>query len=199
MLNMRWIGLDPVDQTSPELWLPSQVRVEVFGLAVQPAFQKVRPLPRIRSEQAGEPPRDRVAAALAQLFLLALLELSEMGRQRGAPTFAEVFVDDFQQRPCHGIRRPGVVIGRAGDLGDQRLRVTELDARANPVAAVADAKKMAESLTQPSLNTLGRHEYQLQGQGVWQRICQYCAQPVSKQIGALGTVNMQCHRRHHRS
>ena len=51
-----------------------------------PVDEQLRPLAGVGREQPGEPARDGVAAALAQLLLLARFEVAEMGGQRACTT-----------------------------------------------------------------------------------------------------------------
>ena len=48
--DVRWVGVDAVDQRAPQVRLPVQVVVEVAGVAVEPVDQQLRPLAGIRRE-----------------------------------------------------------------------------------------------------------------------------------------------------
>ena len=91
-----WGGGAPIRSASglPQLRLPGEVVVEptadaVGRVVVEPVDEQLRTLDGVRREEAGDPPRDRVAAAPAQLGLVALVEVPEMGRQGAAPVFVE--------------------------------------------------------------------------------------------------------------
>ena len=81
-----------------------------------------------------------------------------MGGQRSAPGLVEARVDHLEQRPDHGVGGPRVVVGGAGDLGDQRAGVPELDARAHPVGRLgrAAAEHVREPLAKPPLDAARR-------------------------------------------
>ena len=63
-----------------------------------------------------------------------------------------------------------------------------------PSAAVAAAEDVRQPLAQPSLDAARRHQHEFLGEWVGQRIGQQCAETVSKQVGALGTVEVEGHR-----
>ena len=117
--DVGWVGVDAVDEGSPQVGLPVQVVVEFAGVAVEPVDEELWALPGVRGEQPGEAAGYGVAAALPELFLLAVLEVAEVGGERRAPGLVEAFVDDFEQRPDHGVGRPRVVVDGAGDFGDE--------------------------------------------------------------------------------
>ena len=117
-----------------------------------------------------------------------------MGGQRPAPRSVERLVDHLEQRPDHRIRRPRILVGGAGDFGDQRVRVAERDAGADAVGTVPAAEDVRQPLAQPPLDTTRGDEHELLGEWVGQRIGQQCAKAVSKQVGALGTVEVEGHR-----
>ena len=191
--DVRWVGVDAVDQRAPQLGLPAQVGVEVVGLAVEPVDEQLRALPGVGGEQPGEPSGHRVAPALPQLLLLVVLEVPEVGGERAAPRLVEAAVDDLEQRPDHRVGRPRVVVDGAGDLGDQRVRAAERDAGADTVGAVAAAEDVGQPLAQPALDALRRHDDEFLGERVGQRVGQQRAETVGKEVGALGTVEMKRH------
>jgi hypothetical protein len=120
--------------------------------------------------------------------------MAEMRREGAAPRLIEAAVDHLEQRPHHGVRRPRVLIGGAGDLGDERVRIAERDARADAVAAGAAAEDMAEPLTEPALDTLRGDDDQFVGERVGQRLGQEGSETVGEEIGALSAVQVQAHR-----
>ena len=88
----------------------------------------------------------------------------------------------------------GVVVDGAGDLGDQRARVAERNARADAVLAVAATEDVREPLAQPALDALGRHDDELFGERVRQGIGQQRAEAVGEEVGALSTMEVKRHR-----
>ena len=63
-----------------------------------------------------------------------------------------------------------------------------------PSAAVAAAEDVRQPLAQPPLHAARRDQHQLLGERVGQRIGQQCTEAVGKQVGALGTVEVEGHR-----
>jgi hypothetical protein len=114
-----------------------------------------------------------------------------MGGQRFAPGFVEAAVDHLEQRPDHGVRRPRIVVGGAGDLRDQRARIAERDPGADAVLSGAAAEDVAEPLTQPAFDTLGGDDYQFCGEGVGQGSGQQLAEAVGEEVGARCTVKVK--------
>jgi len=163
---VRRVDVAPCDQSAPELRLPAQVGVEPAVVTGEPALLELRPLPRIRREQSRKTARDGVPAALAELLLLAPLEVAEVGRDGPAPGLVEAGVDDVEQRPRHGVRRPWVVLDGPGELGDQRRGRAEGDARAHTIGAVAATKHVRESLGQPPLHAARRDKHEFLGERV---------------------------------
>ena len=109
--------------------------------SVEPVDEQLRTLDGVRREEAGEPPRDRVAAAPAQLGLVTLVEVPEVGRQGAAPGLVEAL-----RRAPRAAATPvasgahGSSLRGAGQLGDQRARGPELHPRADTVTARAGAR-----------------------------------------------------------
>ena len=167
-----------------------QVGVQVARRAALPVDQQLRPLAGVGGEQPGEPVRHRVTPTPAQLRLVVGVEVAQMRCQRGAPRLIQAGVDDREQRPAHRIRRPRIIIARAGDLGDQRDRAAELHARTHPVAAGAGAQYVRQALGQPAFHPAGRHQHQLLGErvGRWRR--QQRAEAIGEDIGAFGAVQV---------
>ena len=192
--DVRWVDVDAVDEHPPQFRLPLQVLVEAVGHAVEPVDEQLRPLFGVRRKQAGEATRDGVAPALAQFLLLGLLEVAEMCCKRLAPRFSEAIVDHLEQRPDERVGRPRIVVDGPGDLGDERVRVAERDAGTDAVGTGAAAEDVRQPLAEPSLDAFGRHDDQLLGERIVERIGQQRAEPVGKQVGSLGTVKMKCHR-----
>ncbi|CKQ87640.1 Uncharacterised protein [Mycobacterium tuberculosis] len=121
--------------------------------------------------------------------------MPQVGCQRAAPRFVEAGVDHRQQRPRQGFRRPRVVVEGAGDLGDQGLRIAERDAGAHPVGAARPAAQHERKpLAQPAFHAAGSDQHQFLRERVGLGIGQQRAEPVGKQIGALGTVQVKRHR-----
>ena len=52
---------------------------------------------------------------------------------------------------------------------------------------------MREPLAEPALHAARRHQYQLLGERVGQRVGQHGAETVGKKIGPFGTVKMEGH------
>ena len=192
-------GVDPhdLDQPAPQLRLPGQVVVQTgFGVAaiIEPADQQRRALPGVGGEQPGQPAAHPVAAALAQFPLDVIgLEETQVRGQRAAPRLPEAGVDDLQQRPGHGLRRPRVLVAGAGDLTDQGGRRTEDDTRAHPVGARAGAEAVREPLGQPALHPAGGHDHKVFGERVRGRAGQQFPQPVREDVGAFRAVDVQAH------
>ncbi len=143
------------------------------GCPVEPVDQQLRSLTGVGREQPRQPPRHRVPAATPQLGFVGIDGVvAQMCCERATPVFAEAGVDRLEQRPRHGIRRPGVVVDGAGDLGDQRGGGAEHHPCAHPIGAVAAAEHMGEPLAQPPLHAARRHQHQFLGERVGQRIGQ---------------------------
>ncbi|KMO84218.1 hypothetical protein MCHUDSM44219_00810 [Mycolicibacterium chubuense] len=186
----RRVGVDPSQQRAVELRLPPQVRVERVGAAFGPVDQQLRALAGVGGEQAGDPAGDGVAAALTQLPLLALLGVAEVRGERRAPRLVQRAVDDVEQRPDHGVGRPGVVVGGVGQFGDQRARVAERDAGAHSVLTVAAAQDVGEPLTQPALGAARRDQHEVLGERVGGWNGQHRAQAVGEEVGAIGPMEV---------
>lgn len=101
--------------------------------------------------------------------------------------------DDLQQRPHHGVRRPGVVVGGAGDLGDERVRVPELDPRTHAVGTRTAAEDVGQALAQPPLDAAGWHQDQLHREGIVEGPAEEGAKTVGEEVGPLGTVKVKRH------
>ena len=142
----------------------------------------------VGGEQPGQPTSDRIAAAVAQLAFLAVGEMAEVVGQRRAPGLVEAVVDHRQQRPHHGVGGPRIAGIDTGQLGQQGARVAELDACAHP-------EPVGQPLTEPALDTLGGHQHQLGGERIGHRLGEHRCQAIGEHIGALGTVQVQGHRR----
>ncbi len=195
MPDVRGIGGDGGDQGPPQRRLPVQVGTEIAHSAVQPIDKQVRTLPGVRREQPGEPARHRVAPAAPEFGLFAGGKVAQMRRQRAAPGLGEAGVDRLQQRPCHRVRRPRIVIDRAGDRGDQRARTPEQHAGAHAVVTVRPApERVRKPLAQPAFYAAGRHQDQLLGERVRRQLGQKRSQSIGKQVGPLGTVQVKRHR-----
>ena len=150
-------------ERAPQRRLPGQVTVEraaepVGGVAGGPVDQQLRPLRGVRREQAGQPPRHGVATAPPELGLVAGVAVAEVQREGGRPRLVEAAVEHRQQRPGQGVGRPRVVVAGAGQLGDQRAREPELDARAHPVtgAVAGRAEPVGQPLGEPPLHAARR-------------------------------------------
>src|SRR5699024_5825725 len=81
------------------------------------------------------------------------------------------------------------VVACAGDLGDQRARIAEGDARADAVLAGAAAEDVRQTLAQPSLDAFGRNDDELVGEGVGQGIGQQGAEPVGEEVCELRSMD----------
>ena len=198
MPDVRGVGVDAVAPGPPQVGLPLQVLVEVVagavgGLAVEPVDEHLRPLFSVGREQARQAACHRVAAATAQLGFVAGVEVAQMRCERSAPVVVAAGVDGVQQWPGHRLRRPGIVVDCAGDLGDQRGRGAERHPGAHPVGAVAAPEHMGQSLAQPPLHAARRHQHQFLGERVGQGIGQHRTEPVGEQVGAISTVEVECH------
>ena len=68
------------------------------------------------------------------------------------------------------------------------------DPSAYAVAVTAGAQDVRQPLAQPPFDAAGRHQDEFLGERVGQWVGQQCAQPVGQQVGALGTVDVKCHR-----
>ncbi len=187
-------------QPAPELGLPGEVRREgatgSVGVVVPlPAGEQGGALRGVRTEQPGQPPGDGVAAPAPELALLTVLAVAEVGAQRACPGLARAGVDHRQQRPDQRVRRPGVVLAGAGDLGDQAGRRPELDPGTDPVvAALGVTQPVGEPLAEPALDAASRDQHQLLGERVVQRRPQQLGQPVGEMVRARCTVDDQAHR-----
>ena len=113
--------------------------------------------------------------------------------ERGAPGFAGVLVEHLEQRPDQHVGRPRVVVSRAGDLGDESVRCTELDARAHPVAVASVAEMVGQPLAQPTLDATSRDEHELAGERIGQRSLQELGECVGEEVGPGGAVQDQRH------
>jgi hypothetical protein len=117
-----------------------------------------------------------------------------LGEQRG-PRFVEARVDRRQQRPGQGVRRPRVVVARARDLGEQRVRRAQVDAGAHAVVPTASsAEVMAEPLREPAFDTAGGHHDDLGRERVLQRRGEQVPQRSREQVRARSTMKDDCHR-----
>ena len=150
-------------ESPPELGLPGEVggerRPGTVGVAARgPVGDQARPLHGVRREEAREPTGDGVAPPAPQVGLLAGGRPWPRCRARvAAHGSSRRRVDGGQQRPDQGVGCPRVVVAGAGDLGDQRGRRAEVDARADAVGpAVTGAEVVGEALGQPALDALGR-------------------------------------------
>jgi hypothetical protein len=104
-------------------------------------------------------------------------------------------VDGLEQRPGHGLRRPRIVVDRAGDLGDQRGRGAERHPGADPVGRrETGAEHVREPLAQPAFHAARRHQHELLGERIGKRIGQQPAEPVGEEVGAISTMEMKRHR-----
>ncbi len=101
--DVRRIGVDPVQQGTPQGRLPQQIRVDVAVDGVLPVDEQVWPLAGVGREQSREPPGDGIAPTLPQLALLAGFEVAEVGGQCLAPALVAAVVDDAEQRPDHRV------------------------------------------------------------------------------------------------
>ena len=192
--HVRRVGRHAAGQRPPQRRLPGEVARQVGAVAVEPVDEQLRPLARIRREQARDAARDRVAPPQPQLpFLVARLEAAEMGGQRPAPVLVEALVDHLEQRPDHGVGRPRVVVGGAGDFGDQRAWVPELDARAHPVRARTATEDVRQPLAEPPLDAARGNQDQLRGERVGERLREERAETVGQKIRSFSAVQMQGH------
>ena len=103
--------------------------------ALAPVGDQARPLHGVRREEAGQPPGDGVAAVAAQLALVAVEPVAEVGGEGRAPRLVEAGVDHLEQRPDQPVGVPRVVALAAEQHRDQRARVEEPHPRADAVAA----------------------------------------------------------------
>ena len=157
----------------------------------------------VGGEQPGEPAGDGVAPALPQFLLVAGFEVAEVGRQRFAPLLGAGGVDDLDQRPHHRVGGPRVCVGGADNLacvgvqpqqlGDQRARVAERDAGADAVVTGPATQDVAQPLTQPTLDALGRDDDQFLGERVGQWIAEQGAESVGEQVGAFRPMDVKRH------
>ena len=192
------VDTDAVDEGLPQRRLPVQVGVEV-GTPVAPLGEDGRALPRVGREERREPSRHGVAPPLPQFPLAIGGEVAQVGGQGAAPRLVEALVDHLQQRPDHGVRRPWIVVVGTGDLGDQRVRVPELDAGAHPIRPGPATQDVGQALAEPSLGSAGGNQDQLLGEWVLERSGEQGTEPVCQQIGAIGAVEVKRHRRHPRT
>ena len=161
-------------EMTPQLRLPQEIgRDRAAGavgvVALLPLREETGPLGGVGREQPGQPARDGVATSAAQLALLTVDTTAEMVVERGAPGLAGVLVEHLEQRPDQHVGRPRVVVSRAGDLGDERVRCPELDARAHAVAVASVAEMVGQTLAQPTLDATCRDEHELAGERIGQR------------------------------
>ncbi len=187
------VGVDAVQQRAPQGRLPVEVRVDITGDIGFPVDEQLRSLPRVGREETGQPSRDGIAPTQPQLLLLACLEVPEVGGQGLAPVVVAAVVDDFEQRPDERVGVPRVVVGRSGDLGDERARVAEGDAGADAVLPVPAAEDVRQPLAQPPLDALRRDDDELFGEGVVKRVGEEGTEAVGQEVGSFSTVEVQAH------
>jgi hypothetical protein len=198
--NVRRRCVDPVGESPPEFGLPAQVAVDSVPAAVgvvtsAPVRQDARPLHGVRREEPRQSRGDGVPASLTKLRLSAGVEVAEVPRHRLAPGLVERGVEYGEQRPHHRVGRPGVVIGKPENSGDQRARRREPHAGAHPVASARrGAQPMREALREPSFDTLRRHDDKLFGERISKRYGEHVAHRVGEQVGSLGAMQVQGHR-----
>ena len=78
--------------------------------------------------------------------------------------------------------------------GDQRPRVQEPDARADPVVASrTDAEPVGQPLGQPALDAPGRDDDDLLGERVVERLGEEVGQRLRQQVGARSPVQVERH------
>ncbi len=184
-------------QRAPQLRLPVQVGVEVAPCcrpASRPAAAGAAGRRRRTARPAGGPPRigDRGAARLSapmSKWPRCVASVAHHGSSKRA-------VDDLQQRPRHRLGRPGIVVDRPGDLGDQRRagcgtprRRTRRHHRCGRAPARA---KAAGSASAPRRGPAPAPVPRANGSG--SGFGQQRAEPVGKQVGPLGTVKVKRHR-----
>jgi len=178
LADVRGVGLDALDERSPQFRLPVQINVEAVRVAVKPVDEQLRTLPSVGGEQPGQPSRHRITPASSQLGFVAGVKVAQMPGQDAAPRLIQRGVDDFQQRPRHGVGGPRIVVDRAGDLGDQRAWAAERHSRAHTITGTTTPDDMREPLAEPPLDAARRHQHQLLGERVGQRVGQQGAEPV---------------------
>ena len=192
------VGVDALDECPPQVGLPLQVLVEavadaVGGLAVEPVDEHLWPLASVGREQTRQPACHRIAATSTQFGFVAGVEVAQMRCERSAPVVVAAGVDGVQQWPGHRVRRPGIVVNCAGDLGDQRCGGAERHPGAHSVGAVAPPEHVGESLAQPPLHAARRHQHQFLGERVGQGIGQQRTEPVGEEVGAISTMEVERH------
>jgi hypothetical protein len=122
---------------------------------------------------------------------------AQIGAQRGQPRFAQVVVDDLQQRPHQPLRSPRILVGIdatcSGDgVGEQAVGGGERDVRADAVRAVlAGTQPGGHRLAQPAFHPARGDGDEVASERVRRCGRQGVGKSGGEDVGAGGAMNVQ--------
>ena len=129
--------------------------------------------------------------------VVGIVAIADVGGEQREPRFAEVVVDDLEQRPDEALGTPRVLVAiDAGGFGqhvaDQPAGKRELDVRADPVGRVRRRSEPgAEAVGEPAFDAAGRHRHHLGRERVAQRIGEEIAERADERIGSFAAVDAE--------
>ena len=190
--DVRWVGVDAVQQRAPQVRLPVEVGVEAVRRH-RPPSRRAAAAAAARRRRRGRPvgARRRSAGPSAVRFSSPASKCPRWVASVLHQSVVAAVVDDVEQRPDERVGMPRVVVVGPGDLGDERARVAERDACADAVLSGPAAEDVRQPLAQPPLDALGRDDDELLGEGVGQRIGEQGTEAVGQQVGPLSAVEMK--------